>query len=208
MIRNSDPWEERLRKILGLPEEAPDPEALVWEESGPRPIEGAEAEQEWQRWHSEDWRADLARGIVHAPRKVLQSVKCAIYERRAYSKLAASAWVRFEATHSINSSEEWAIEGDLFFQGGSIPFHFVAAEGLAEHVEAESLRYDNYLYCEENDLLFENRWIVLPGKSVDQEEARSALEEWYRQIFLRRRRHPVAWGKMPQIEVLFHPEEQ
>lgn len=205
MIRNNDPLEEKVRIILGLPGEAPDPEALVWEESGPRPIRGAEAEQEWQRWHSEDFRADLARvaTTLLRPQQIYRNVEKRIRRERAKYRLGKSSWVRFESTHPIQSEEQWAVEGDLFFQGGSLPFHFIAADGLARHVDSESSRYENYLYCEENDLLFENRWIVLPGSRVDVEDAEKALSEWYREIFLRVRRHPVASGQMPHIEVDF-----
>jgi hypothetical protein len=205
-LRNEDSLEEKIRRWLGLPPEAPDPQALSPETLSP--LRGPELERELGLWHSEDRRADVARFVASAmrPHTFAQKIGQSLQERRAWRALGRASWIRFEATHPISPQEQWAVEGDLFFPGGSIPFHFIAAEGLAEHVVGESAGRDDYLYCEENDLLFENRWIVLPGPVVSKEAAYRALREWYRRRYMTTRRHRVASGWMPRVDVFLDDE--
>lgn len=203
-LRDEDPLHSRLRKILGLNPTAPDPDGLVWEEEGPVPLYGEEREREWHRWHAEDFRADLARSLARffRPMDIWRRIRSWINCHRSRRLLARAPWIRFEATHNPSPEELWAIEGDLRFPGGSIPFHFISAEGLAEHVRSESEQQEEYVLCEENDLLFENRWIVLPGKEVSADDAKEALARWYHQLHIRHRRHPVSRGKEPRVEVI------
>ena len=207
-LRDEDPLEEQLRALLLLPRQSPDPEPAVWENGDIRFLDPEESREERSRWIEEDFRADVARWGARFLRPFgsggwaaafLQITSSPIRDLHKKYLLARTPYLVFVPG---DQSEEWVLEGDLLFEGGSMPMIFLAADGLAEHVEAESGGSSEYLFCEENDLLFEDRWIILPGKTVSEDAVRGSLRSWYKEIWKSNRRHSSHQGALPRIAVV------
>lgn len=206
-LHDDDPLEEKFRWILRLPPGSPDPRPAVWEDGSVRFLQPEESQEERRRWIEEDVRADVARWGARLCRPlggrgwVSQLFQNAFEPFRDLQKRHQLSQTPYLVFVPKDQSEEWVLEGDLLFEGGSIPMIFVAAEGLADHVQTESGGSLDYLFCEENDLLFEDRWIVLPGPLVQEEAVCGALRSWYREIFKNNRRHSTQRGILPRISV-------
>lgn len=209
-LRDQDPFEEFVRSILLLPKESPDPEPAVWEQNEIRFLSGEERERARERWAKEDFRADIARLAAKALRpcghrgwisRVCREAARPWKDHTTQKALRKTPYLLFLASGEEDETP-WAVEGQLLFEGGSLPMVLLAAGGLASHVRKEGAGKD-YLFCRENDLVFRDDWIVFPGDSVDRGEASRALALWYKERWKSDRHHPVQRGVYPEVRVLF-----
>lgn len=187
---NASEAEALLRRLLGLPAAAPAPHG---------------GEDQFQEWHGEDRRADLARELATAPsrtralaRQAAERVSERLISWRADRSLADARQLAFRAQAPHEIGHTWQVDGRLEAPDGTGMTLWVVALGGIERQSVQAWHHGRVLPGH----LGPGQTLVVPTALLCDEILIEAIQRWYMTRFEYRRGH---WGvrerRLPQLTV-------
>jgi len=219
--KHRTPTRERLfRRILQLPAERPDPIGIYAETPEDDPDapyavikrdESEKHQRQIEAWHREDQRADWAEymAAIFSWRSLRSRLKNrwvaldnSIYSQKSFRELTRCRHLRFTSHYVHTEGEAWMIEGYFDLPSGrSYDLSIIAASGIPHWVKQEQELFPEYPVTEANNVFF-GRWIMVPGRTLNDKKIKEGLDAWYSERFRWSRGH---WSnlenQLPEIEI-------
>jgi hypothetical protein len=208
--------ERILRRLLLLPNEAPDPSPYVVDpgESGFSTLcrrDQAEYQLAWRAWHEEGWRGSLAENLSRAHlvlRDWLSDVRGMLELMYVAHILAHARRLRF-TSHYILEVETTSVEGYFDFGGNIVfPLTILAPSAMKSYSDFEW--EGGGVVTSKSTLIFGREdWVVAPTDELSDEVVRETILRWYKERFEWKRGH---WsqrdGFLPDLIIDLHWETE